>query len=369
MNAESICKKENCTGCCACMNACMRGAITLQRDETGFVWPVVDSALCCECGRCARTCANARNSQMNKKPAVAYAAWSRDNGIRRSSSSGGVFKVLASSVISRGGVVNAVRFDADMYLRHEILETREALLSLTGSKYVQSDVGYVYARMREALEGGREALFVGTPCQVSGFIAFLGKAYPNLTTCDFICHGVPSPETFRAHLKNLELLGRIRDYLFRDLRKWGFESIACAMDGSEARVENDQYMAAFLRSEKYRKSCYSCRYATVTRVADITLGDFWGVEKFNVTRKRYQNGCSLVLLNSAKGRKLFESVREELVLERYPLEACRDNRQLFAASKEASDEAVSTQRCILVRLCFRIWRIAYVRLWRMLRRR
>jgi coenzyme F420-reducing hydrogenase beta subunit len=174
----------------------------MQEDREGFLYPGVDAECCCDCGLCNEVCP-VINRRETGKPQYVYAAKSRDEEIRRQSSSGGIFTLLAERILDENGVVFGARFDGDWEVIHGYVETKEDLGFFRGSKYVQSRIGESYLQAQQFLEKGRKVLFSGTPCQISGLKFFLGKEYDNLLTVDIVCHGVPSPLVWRMYLNQL----------------------------------------------------------------------------------------------------------------------------------------------------------------------
>lgn len=381
---KTICERNDCFGCSACMNACPKHCITMQLDDEGFFAPCVDEVLCIDCELCQRICQSAHRPVFNPIPNCALAAWSRDSRIRRSSSSGGVFKTLAGYVLGQGGAVNIVQFDKDMYLRHRIVERVSDLDAVRGSKYVQSSPGAIFSAIRDRLEDGQVVLFTSTPCQVAGLLAFLQKDYTNLLTCDFICHGVPSPEEFRKDVEQKARgagCGRPQDCLFRDLEHWGMKMyVEGDRAGASFEQGTDVYFRRFLSGVNYRESCYHCGFAQTRRVADITIGDFWGIGKYSFTSRRFADGCSLVLVNTKKGHELMRACSANIHWERYPLSACQNNTQLFRSSVRPDERNRAFQdtslvvehhkdtirQSVVVRGASKALRILFVYAWRLM---
>lgn len=323
-----------CTGCGVCVNVCPKSCVVMKEDKEGFPSPFVDADSCIECGKCVSACERVANVNLNRCTDIAIAAWAKDPAIRCSSSSGGVFSVLAQWVLSSGGVINGVAFDEDFSLRHKLITTMEELSGVRGSRYVQSDVGTLYQELRRILDDGRKVLFTSTPCQVAGLKGFLGREYDNLLTCDFICHGVPSPRFFKTYVgERVKTVGQKKaiDYTFRDATGWGWAPTLHLSDETQVQYEpySDPYMAPFLAGYNYRESCYKCKFARPERCADITIGDFWSVKDYSLFTRKYEAGCSLVLLNTPKGEWLFGKVADACEYEKYPLYAAYANKQLW----------------------------------------
>ena len=304
-----------CTSCGACVNACRKSCISMREDGDGFLVPSIDRGNCVECGLCEQVCARVNSVSFNQRPRYAIAAWAKDASIRGSSSSGGIFSVLAQRILKDGGVINGVTFDDEFSLKHKLVASLEELLEVRGSRYVQSDVGMTYAEIRRALNENRVVLFTSTPCQVAGLKGYLGREYENLITCDFICHGVPSPGYFKNYIraKEKESGQNAVDYVFRDVAKWGWAPALRLADKTIVSYDTytDAYMVPFLAGLNYNESCYNCPFAKPERCADITLGDFWSIKDYSLFTKNYAKGCSLVLLNSAKGEFFFSRVSDE----------------------------------------------------------
>ena len=171
----SICDSRKCTGCCACLNACDKDAISIAPDHEGFPRPAIDMGRCVRCGKCAKVCPQNTHPALPDEQKAAYACWHKDEAIRNKSSSGGAFTALADEILSRGGIVYGAAFDASNVVRHIRIESPAELSRLRRSKYVQSDVGHVFREVRGDLAENKLVLFSGTPCQVDGLYAFLGN--------------------------------------------------------------------------------------------------------------------------------------------------------------------------------------------------
>ena len=196
-------KKSECTGCWACYNACPVGAISMVDDEEGFKYPHVDYETCIECKRCVKVCPTINEKQTYKR-GVAYACYNKDEEIRRQSSSGGIFTLIAEEFISRDGKVFGAVFDENFDVHHDGASDMEEVGRMRGSKYVQSTIGETYKEVKDLLNSGEYVLFSGTPCQVGGLRTYLGRDYSKLFCMDNICHGIPSPKVFSEYRQYLE---------------------------------------------------------------------------------------------------------------------------------------------------------------------
>ena len=325
---------EDCCGCSACFNICPVQAITMQEDREGFKYPKIDERSCINCGKCEKACPvlHAETAGRTLHPAF-YAVWNRQDEARLSSSSGGVFRVLAEDVLADGGVVYGAAFDVHNRLRHVRAESADALVPLTGSKYVQSEIGTAFCQVRADLKNGRRVLFTGTPCQVTDLYAFLGGDDANLLTADVLCHGVPSPAVFERYLESLGVGEKCRIEFRNKDNGWKKYEVVVG-DRVHETFRANAYMKGFLSNLYLRPSCASCRFVGCRRPGDLTLGDFWGAGNF---RKRYDDdkGTSLVLLNSPKARSIFQTLQDKFSLaEQVPSDsAVPFNPSLVHASK------------------------------------
>lgn len=310
----SITDKKDCCGCSACVQRCPKQCISMKEDEEGFLYPVVDTTHCIDCGLCEKVCP-VIHQDAPREPKRVYAAKNPDDRIRMSSSSGGVFTLLAEQVIARGGVVFGARFDERWEVVHDYTETIEGLAAFRGSKYVQSRIGESYRDAERFLQAGKEVLFSGTPCQVAGLRRYLRKGYDNLLTVDFICHGVPSPGVFRHYLKEMkEMIIRknrvksvlIKDISFRDKRlgwkKYSFSlTFSILQKGerekvlvhSESKYKNT-FLKGFVRDLYLRPSCHKCPAKAFKSGSDVTIGDFWAINTY-LPGKNDHRGYSLCM--------------------------------------------------------------------------
>ena len=198
-----IINKSNCCGCHACYNACPQNAIIMRKDELGFRYPVIDQEKCIECGLCKKVCPVLNKKKINNQP-IAYACINKNDNVRRESSSGGIFTLIAEKILDLNGVVFGAQFDEKLNVSHAYVENKEDLYKLRKSKYVQSDIKDSYKKAKEFLDDDRFVLFTGTPCQVEGLYSYLRKDYNKLYTQDIICHGVPSPAVWKKYKEDVE---------------------------------------------------------------------------------------------------------------------------------------------------------------------
>lgn len=365
--------KGECTGCAACKNACPSGAIEMEEDEDGFVFPKIREELCIHCGLCKKVC-NYQNGIPQSKDCGAYAAAAKEKEILERSASGGAFAAIAEEFLKKGGVVCGCEMQSreeGLVPAHVCIESADDLPRLQSSKYSQSEIGDIYKEVKKYLDSGREVFFSGTPCQVSGLRGFLrNKEYDNLYTADLICHGVPSTKLFLGYQELLvkQNGGNVTSLNFRDKRYgWGEEGTFRLSRSDDKSVEkkidvySSSYYYLFLKASFNRESCYSCRYVGINRVGDITLGDYWGIGmhfpellKENGGSWDRKKGVSCILVNSDQGTRLLDkygsgmklvpSTKEKIAATNKALvlsSACRNNRGLILKTfREGGFEAV-----------------------------
>jgi coenzyme F420-reducing hydrogenase beta subunit len=337
-----LCKESACTGCAACAASCSKKCISLHPDIEGFQRPVVDYSKCTGCKKCSSVCpiliddasqsiysaesdkivnnTITAKSGTEKVEQIIYAAWNLDEEIRKKSSSGGVFSALAEIIIKKGGAVVGAAFDESFTVRHIIIEKISDIYRLRGSKYVQSEIKpEILCLIRDMLESERNVLFSGTPCEAAGLLCFLNKSYSNLYCCDLVCHGVPSQILLNRYIKYTELKrGRLVSISFRDKTKgWKDNCVKHKMKNGKSvciSANTDLFMNTFLKNYALRPSCYECRYKNLKRNGDITIADFWGVNKKYPEYDLDDKGTSLILVNSINGQQLIDDCKVKLFI-------------------------------------------------------
>lgn len=340
-----IVKKEDCCGCYSCANRCPKNCINMHEDDEGFVYPAIDSSLCIDCGICEEVCP-VLNQGDKRIPLVVLASKSNSINIRTTSSSGGMFTLLAEEIIKKGGVVFGARFDDKNEVIHDFTEELAGLDVFKGSKYVQSNIIVTYRAIEKFLQQRRYVLFTGTPCQVLALKLYLRKTYNNLFTVDFVCHGVPSPKVWRKYLSLIKMNFSISEIIkinFRD-KKLGWRNFSFALDfshkGKTIHMLEPQYincyMRGFLHDLYLRPSCYHCPSRNLKSGSDITLGDYWGkVDDAFFDDK----GISLVLLNTKSGIDLFETIDCEKILSTYE-DALSGNKAIETSCVEPANRKI-----------------------------
>lgn len=302
--------QEECTGCAVCAYACPKNCITMQQDSKGFLYPRIDTATCIKCGACVKACPALSPVSKWSLPNKVYAARSRIKDERLNSSSGGIASALAETYIQNGGIVYGAAFDENLVVKHIRVTDREGVKKIQGSKYVQSDIQQIYPELKHDLTVGNSVLVFGTPCQIAAIRRIFGNQN-RLLLCDLICHSAPSPKLFADHIRAIEADGKkVADYRFRDKTfGWSYNlNRILYQDGSEELHSywNQCYKRLFLLNLTDRESCYSCLYTDCRRVGDITLGDYWGIEKVTDQFEDDQ-GVNVVLINTEKAEVVFET--------------------------------------------------------------
>lgn len=333
-----LASKEKCTGCAACYNACGRNAISMAADEEGFLFPAIDEKQCVECGMCVKACPvlSEKPNENADKPR-AFAVWS--NADRTVSSSGGAFSAFARLILANQGIVFGASFDEKLQCHHKAVANVEGLAQLRGSKYVQSFIGDTFKQVKEALRQDRFVLYCGTPCQIAGLKTYLRKDYDKLLLADLACHGVPSQAVFDAYISKISTRfagrGIVDGFEFRRRDGWG-KAPSVSLGGKFRSLfgKDNLYMAAFDKSMTFRRSCYSCPFAKLPRVGDVTLADFWGLGRHGKPFKHdVMKGVSLVLVNNEKGERFMSQLGDGVFVEERTLdEALIENNNIQHAS-------------------------------------
>ncbi len=316
----SITHKENCCGCTACASVCSHKAIRMEPDGLGFLYPVVDSALCTDCGLCEKVCAfhPSYDKSLNLSHPDIYAVRHRNAEEVATSRSGAMFIALSDYVLANRGIVYGAAFADHFRVVHKRASDVSGRNEFKGSKYVQSDLHGIFGQVAADLREGRTVLFSGTPCQTAGLRSFLRNrriSMELLYLCDVVCHGVPAPYIWRDYIAYLEQKAgqKIVKADFRDKSRlgWGAHKESfCYADGTYQI--GDIYTHIFYKHIILRSSCGKCPYTNFTRPSDITIGDFWGSERLDSELNKDDKGLSLVLVNTQKGREWLDLVETEI---------------------------------------------------------
>lgn len=312
---------KDCVGCRSCEQSCPKKCITIKENNEGFLYPVVQEESCVQCGLCLKKCPVSKPYENLRETLATYALREKDKTALFDSASGGASDVLTEAVLRRGGYVYGAAYDDTLSVKHIEASDESGRKKIQSSKYVQSDLKDCFTKAKHRLEEGKIVLFTGTPCQIAGLYAFLGKEYENLYTLDLICHGVPSPKFFKKYLawQGERMGGKVIYFNFRSKEKrgWGTQYLLKTKTKIKIKIKTktlslDKYGKHFMAGDCYRESCYRCRYANIHHSADITVGDFWGVEQCHP--EFFSNlGVSTIIVNSQKGKTMMAWVEETVV--------------------------------------------------------
>lgn len=308
-----ICNNLECTGCMACLDICKHNAIKQVIDKNGFVFPKIDKEKCVSCKQCQKICP-VNNQYKNTKSSIVLACWNNSKKIRISSSSGGVFFLLAEAVIKSGGIVYGAALNENLYIEHQRITSLSDIKNIQGSKYVQSNTKGIFKLVKNDLENDKIVLFSGTPCQVSGLKTYINKKYPKLICIDLVCHGVPSPQLFTDYIHYItqKYNKPPKNIIFRYKKpNWTVSSMKIDFVNKQSYISskfNDPYLSFFLSDLSLRPSCFYCKFSTEERAGDITLGDFWNFKALQFDQRSIEKGVSLVILSTLKGKQLFNHI-------------------------------------------------------------
>ncbi len=311
--------KKNCCGCKACEIICPKNCIEMTVDEEGFWYPIVDKDKCIDCGMCEKSCPILNKASRKKSfDAKVYGAYSNNESIRINSSSGGMFSELAASVLEKNGAVFGCTMNDDFsFAKHIKVEAIDDLPKLQGSKYLQSDTNITFEEVKNCLQNGQEVLYSGTPCQIAGLKSYLGKYSKdyNLMTVDIICHGVPSSDVWNCYKSALvkKFDSTVEKISFRNKSNgWQNYSLLCEFENKKEYKKfagDDLYLRGFVADYYLRPSCYDCQFKGDNIKSDITLADFWGIDKVN-PKINDNKGISLVVIHSQKGQQIFDEIKD-----------------------------------------------------------
>lgn len=333
-----IVEKTQCTGCTACYSICPKQCISMKADEEGFLYPVVNKNDCIDCKLCEKVCPVIHaEKESTLRTQYGYLVQHKNDLIRKESTSGGAFTAIATWVIEQGGVVfGAGYIKGTFVVAHQAVEKVEDLAIFRNSKYVQSELGDSFSKVKELLSKERLVLFSGTPCQIEGLCAYLrGKTYKNLILVDLVCHGIPSPRLFSLYLNVQKQLlgGEFTNVLFRD-KYYGYHYSSFSIYNVEQSkdyhkgVDSDPFLRAFFGNLSDRPSCYSCPFKKRYRKSDLTLWDCFPIERF--TKKLDRKGTTSVLAQTEKGNDIINSVRSRFdLVEVNPDELTKGVREMF----------------------------------------
>ena len=375
-----------CTGCSACVAVCdKRSAISMQPNAEGFLYPQIAAEHCNHCGKCYRKCPSAQIEQGKAllcpghlAPIVPeqvqsgftprYFALSLKpdyKSLYGCATTGAAFRI-SYAFIKSGGLVCGCRFNYESAeAEHALAATVDELKAFCGSKYVQSNKHDVMDQVRAHLRAGRKVLFIGTPCEVSGLKQLLTEQ-EQLFTIDLICHGVPDPQSLKLYLKDLSSqIGPVHDLNFRAGQWTPAVLRAQGTKGTfSAEANNTHYYFAFVQGVNLRSCCYHCPYATITRVGDLTLGDFWGVASLIKGFPYPEAGVTAAIVSTSKGAQLINTLHYHTrhvyevkaatmqasnISLRQPVNELPAARELYYQERERTQSVVASVNTVIAR--------------------
>lgn len=317
-------KKDECFGCEACSNVCPKNAILFVEDDEGFRYPKINNDLCINCKLCEKVCPFENTPTKNYNDKFVFGGYSKNKDIRFQSTSGGAFSEIVETFCDDNYVIfGAASKGLDIY--HSYIFDKKQLAVFRKSKYSQSKIGDSYRKVKDFLISGKKVLFSGTPCQISGLVSYLGSVDKSkLLTIEVVCEGVPTPLYVRKYDESIHRKygGSIAslDYRYKGKSifgngKWDFEIMETVTDNHK-KIYKDRWFNPFwsiwLQHLMSRPSCYNCKFTEKGRVADITLGDLWGVHIYCPELYGKNGGASLVICNTEKGKTVFKKASERM---------------------------------------------------------
>lgn len=334
----NITDKVECCGCNACGDICPKNAITFKTDIEGFWYPIIDTEKCIGCDLCDKTCPiiNIKELKKNDLPqSVCYAAEHKNIEVIFDSTSGGLFSALADIMYHNGGYVGGAIFNEDFSVKQYLSNNKADLPKLRSSKYLQSNFEGFFKQIRDLVKSGESVLVCGSPCQMAALRIFLGKNFDNLIIVDYICRGINSPKVWKKYLDSFEeRYGYKVVYCKAKSKEYGWRNLTQKVILSNGKAyyetkDQSKFTQGYLSTGVYcRPSCYDCKFKGYPRISDITLADFWGIENINKLLEK-DLGTSLVMVNSQKGEKYFEKVKQRINYIQVPFDSIEaGNRSL-----------------------------------------
>jgi acetyltransferase-like isoleucine patch superfamily enzyme/coenzyme F420-reducing hydrogenase beta subunit len=337
----TIKEKKNCCGCNACGDVCLQGAVSFKADNEGFWYPEFDPIKCVNCGMCKKVCPIINASFLKKNdldPPVCYAAEHKNLEVIFDSTSGGLFTALAEKMYGDNGFVGGAIFNDDFSVSHYFSNKAKDLLKIRNSKYLQSDLSGFYRKVKELVDNNERALVCGCPCQMAALRSYLVKDYDNLIIVDFACYGINSPKVWQKYIKSFEeRYGSPVVYTKAKSKEFGWRNLTQKIILSNGKTyyetkDDCNFVIGYVKANVYcRPSCYECQFKDFPRISDITLADFWGIEKYNTSMEK-NLGTSLVIINSQKGKSYFEQIAQNINYFQTPFEVMLPGNQSLIKS-------------------------------------
>jgi coenzyme F420-reducing hydrogenase beta subunit len=319
--------KNFCYGCGACKQICPKSAIIMSYDSEGFQYPLINQNLCIHCGLCQKICpAINYGSLFYSFEQKAYGGYLKDKQVLNQSTSGGAFSAIANAFCSNNYVVFGVEGNG-LTANHVAISNLLNLSRIRRSKYVQSDTKMTFFEAKKYLDIGKKVLFSGTPCQIAALRCFLNKEYENLLTVEVVCEGVPSPLFIQKQVQYIEKKKNKKviscDYRYKNINKWDFEQMHFQFSNGNSSTRDrwfNSFWEIWLNHLMSRPSCYNCPFATRKRIADITLGDLWGVHIYCPDLYNENRGASLMIANTPKGENIINGIGNHMIYHSLDLE-------------------------------------------------
>lgn len=239
-----------------------------------------------------------------------YAAYIKDSDLLYHSSSGGMFLAASMAILSQGGYIVASEYEVDTQsVQYQVYSKFEDVKKASGSKYIQSDSSNMIQSVLNIVKQDKNVLVVGTPCQIAAIkktILFYNISDEKVFYIDLLCHGVPSPGFWKRYIHYLEKKynGKVERVDFQDKRNgWIYPFAYVRINNQDIDIR--KYDSLYYKDLISRPCCYECRFSSLNRTGDLSIGDLWGAER--IVPDFYQkNGVSVVLVNTKKGESLFK---------------------------------------------------------------
>lgn len=322
---SSLKRDQLCTGCGMCVAKCPGEALTLQPDVYGNYKPVADIEKCIECGNCIAACPvyHGYNQTENKGKIETCYAYMAESEVRRKSSSGGAFSVLAEAVLQEEGYVCGAAWNEQYSVEHIFIHDKRELVLLQRSKYLRSDISNIFQQIYSLSQSGKQILFSGCPCQVAAVKEYLGDFAENVLFVDLLCTQAPSDIIFKKYLEENYNTDLIENIGFREKSNgWRPESFYITWKNGQIQVKGweDSYQKAYHNKLMMPVHCEHCAFSGLPRIGDITIGDFWGIEEHDAEMDDTE-GTSVVIINTEKGTKWEAALKQAAVsIKKEPIE-------------------------------------------------
>ena len=292
-----------CTGCLVCVDTCKHQAIGIIK-KNGLTHVSICSDKCVNCNLCEKACPIVSPVKKNDVSQMhAFGGWCKDDALRKKAASGGAFTGIALDFFQcfeNSYVIGACL--ENNQVRHRCISTHKDLPLLMNSKYIQSDTKGIYQYVKQLLQSNAYVLFSGTPCQIAGLYGYLRKRYDQLYTVEIICHGIPGQEALDLHLTHFKST-KIISFREKEYGQYASQHTTLEINGDTKVIarKDDLFYKIFAGWLLDRKSCSNCKYASLNRVSDITIADFWGG---HYKKEQFEKGVSLLIANNEHGHNL-----------------------------------------------------------------